>query len=167
MQGNLIPVPHLCGALGRICIPLSGRRILHLRGSEISIEKRDEVMMELELCISLLFKPLRHHIQNIIKEGAEALMSLWTPILEIVKGILNEATVEANEIVKSSNELVIEHFRNVVMVLINLDILEAVSSANDGLTLATWKAISEMEGCKQFVEEWQKAAANRHELANQ
>jgi hypothetical protein len=161
-EGGLVPAPIICSALGRICIPLSGRRIADLHALEISIDNRDEVMVELELCVSLLFKPVRHHIQNILKEGAATLMSLWVPIMEVVKSILDEGSAEENEIVKSSNELVLEHVRNVVIVLINLDFLGAESSQND-ITSTMWTTISEIEGCKQFVEEWKQAAINRQE----
>ena len=160
-HGSLIPLPNLCGALGQICIPLCRRRIADLRAAEISVDNRDEVMVELELCISLLFKPLRHHVQIIIKEGSAALMFLWGPIMEAVKEVMNEgSSAEANEIIKSSNELVLEHVRNVVMVLINLKVLEADSTQSDGISVATWSTISEIEGCKEFVDEWKQAASN-------
>ena len=162
-HGSLIPLTSLCGALVQIRIPLCRRRIADLRAMEISIENRDEVMVELELCVSLLFKPLRHHVQNIIEEGSAALMLLWVPIMEAVKEVMNGGSVDANEIVKSSNELVLEHVRNVVMVLINLNVLGPESSDGEGMALATWTSISEIEGCKEFVDEWKQAAENHHD----
>jgi hypothetical protein len=162
-KDSLIPVSNLCDALLRICIPMSGRRIANLRAAEISIDNRDELMVELELCVSLLFKPLRHQVQNIIEAGPPALMSVWVPIMELLKEILNERSTNANEIIRSSNELIFEHLRNMVMVLINLDVLEAESSQSDGITSITWTTIAEIEGCKQFVEEWRQAAAKRQE----
>ena len=134
-QGGLIPVPHLCHALRELCIPLAGQRILELRSPGDGAEYQDEVMIELELCIGLIFKPFRHHIQNIVQEGTDALISLWASMLDILKKILTEARPEtevdeyerddSKDVVKSSNALTLEHLRNVIMVLINYDVLHA------------------------------------------
>lgn len=160
-QGSLIPVPQLCHALSEICIPISGRRISDLRAAGVDGENQADIIVELEACISLLFKPLRHHVQIIIKEGMPALLSIWGPILTVVKESLQSDSGESNEVIKASNELILEHLRNVVMVLINLDILEAESQDTGGITSVTWNTLSQIEGCKHFVEEWKQAAENR------
>lgn len=168
-QGGLIPVVHLCQALGQLCIPLAGRRISELRANAATTDGEDEVMIELELSIGLIFKPLRHHIQNIINEGSEVLMSLWVPILDVLKVIFNETVPEVatsenghNEsvgIIKSSNELALEHLQNVITVLIDYNVLKAEPSKSDDITAQTWKAVSEMDYCKKFLDEWKQAAS--------
>ena len=165
-QGGLIPVPQLCRALGQICIPLAGRRIVELRGGEDSAENE----IELELCIGLIFKPLRHHLQNIVNEGMDALVSLWAPMLDVLKQILNQENPQAEaeengadeskDLVKSSNVILLEHLRNVIMVLITYDVLQAEPSQSNDITAMTWSAVAEMDYCKTFLDEWKQAASH-------
>jgi hypothetical protein len=165
-KGGLIPVPQLCGALRQLCIPLAGRRIVELRAGGAVAENKGEVMIELELCIGLIFKPLRHHVQNIVNEGMDTLASLWAPILDVLKQILSEASPQAEgdeseSIIKSSNELTLEHLQNVIMVLISYDVLRAEPSESDDITAMTWGAVAEMDYCKNFLDEWKQAASQK------
>ena len=149
---------HLCVALGNLCIPLAGRRIKELRTSWDGVDPQDEVMIELELCIGLIFKPLRHHAQNIVNDGGDALIALWKATLEVLKIVLGDPT-SPDVIVKSFNDLVLEHLRNVIMVFINYDILHAESIQEDDISSWTWSALGEIECCKMFLDEWKQAAA--------
>ena len=171
-RGGLIPVNHLCSVLSELCIPLAGRRILDLRlgGVKVEIENFDELMIELELCIGLIFKPLRHHLKNVIGDDRVLLLSLWKPVLDVLKSILKypdaeseRPAVESGEfnperIVKATNDLAIEHLRNVIMVLISFGILKAQSQSPDDISAITWESVSEMDSCKEFLDEWKKAA---------
>ena len=166
-QVGLIPIAQLCQALGQLCIPLAGRRIAELRASGDAADSHEEVMAELELCIGLVFKPLRHHIQNIVNEGTEDLMLVWVPILDVMKEVFNESISEngthengqgAAGIIKSSNELALEYLRNIITVLIDYNVLQAEPSQRDDMTALTWDAVAEMNYCKDFLEEWKQAA---------
>ncbi len=168
-QGGLIPIVHICQALGQICIPLAGRRIAELLNNRDEAETQDEDMIELELCIGLIFKPLRHHVQNIVNEGTHALMTLWKPTLDVLKIVFNEpisvdSTAEngADDTkykFQPFNELALEHLRNVIMVLINYDVIHAAPHEDGDITSLTWSAVAEMECCKKFLEEWKQAAS--------
>ena len=168
-QGGLIPVVHLCVALGNLCIPLAGRRIKELRASWDGVDPQDEIMIELELCIGLIFKPLRHHVQNIVNDGGDALIALWKATLEVLKVVLcdtvspDESTDDhpgvVNVVVKSINDLALEHLRNVIMVLVDYDILHAESIHEGDISSWTWSALSDIECCKKFLDEWKQAAA--------
>ena len=164
----------ICHAMGHLCIPLAGRRILELRQHGASSDDQDDIVIELELCIGLLFKPIRHHIKSIVSEGMEGLLSLWTPILEVLGTILNEAGTEmseseesedavnaANRILKSSNDLTLEHLRNVVMVLISYNILKAEPLQPNDISDITWSAVSGMQYCKSHLDEWKQAASQQ------
>lgn len=168
-QGGLIPVVHLCVALGNLCIPLAGRRIKELRASWDGVDPQDEIMIELELCIGLIFKPLRHHVQNIVNDGGGALVALWKATLDVLKIVLggpvspNEMSDDdpamVNVLAKSFNELALEHLRNVIMVLIDYDILHAESKHDGDISAWTWTALGEIECCKKYLDEWKQAAA--------
>jgi hypothetical protein len=164
-------VNHLCDALGQFCIPLAGRRIIEIRKGGVQFEDIDELMIELELCIGLIFKPLRHHLKNIVNESCLLLLSLWTPILDVLKDILNEPNLEnaspdgenghsnPDKVLQSSNELTIEHLRNVIMVLISFGVLKAEPQTPDDITALTWEAVANMDFCKKFLDEWKTAAS--------
>jgi hypothetical protein len=162
-QGGLVPTNHLCAALGELCIPLAGRRIMELREIGPDAEDLDELMIELELCLGLIFKPLRHHLQNVVKEGLIVLLSLWTPILDVSKEILKEPAQNGHsspsKLVQSSNDLTIEHLRNVIMVLISFGVLKAEPQAPDDITALTWEAVAGIDSCKNFLDEWKQAAS--------
>lgn len=165
-QGGCIPINHLCDALGELCIPLAGRRIIELREGKVQVESFDELMIELELCIGLIFKPLRHHLKFVVMEGENILFSLWKPILDALKDILKDteqeaADAEANldKALESTNDLIIEHLRNVIVVLIGFGVLTAEPQAPGDFTAYTWEAISSMDACKSYLEEWKEVAS--------
>jgi hypothetical protein len=173
-RGGLLPVEILCEVLGNVCIPLAGKRILELRAEEIYPENLDTMTIELELCIGLIFKPLRHHIKTIMNEDPSVLLALWAPTLGVLKEVLKEPSSESaltpgsekgdsprRKIIRSTNELTLEHLRNVIMVLISFGVLKEKEESPDDLTAQTWKAISEMGYCNKFLDEWKQAAVNQ------
>lgn len=159
-----IPVNHLCDILGELCIPLAGERIMDLREGKVTHSSSiDEEMIELELCISLIFKPLRHHLKNVVNEGQIVLLSLWNPILNALQEILKEPDAEKgpSKIIQSANELTLEHLRNVIMVLIEFGVLKAEPEEPGDVTAITWDAVSKMDFGKNFLEEWKQQAASQ------
>jgi hypothetical protein len=174
-RGGLIPIQHLCGALGELCIPLAGRRILDLRlgGVEVENQNFDELMIELELCIGLIFKPLRHHLKNVVDEDRLILLSMWKPALEVLKEILKDPNnddggvegengeVPSARILKATNELTIEHLRNVILVLISFGILQSEPQTADDISAITWDAVGQMDFCKGYLAEWKEAAGQQ------
>jgi len=168
-QAGILPVESVCEVLGTICIPLAGQRIIELRKSVKHADQLDGTMIEVELCVSLIFKPFRHHMKIIIDEDPSVLMGIWIPTLNVIKEILNENATEdnpsekdpmlpINQIIKSTNELTIEHLQNIVMVLISFDVLKSTEeeSAGDSISIETWKLIGEIP---VLDDEWKKAVA--------
>jgi hypothetical protein len=171
-RGGLIPVHHLCSALGELCIPLAGRRVISLRENGANIENFDELMIELELCIGLIFKPLRHHLRNVANEDGVVLLSLWKPVLVVLKDMLRnpstdtgsttegKRTMTSGRVLDATNELAIEHLRNVVMVLIGFGVLKAEPQAPDDISALTWDSVGKIDSCKSFLDEWKLAASS-------
>ena len=175
-RAGLIPVKILCEVLGNMCIPLAGQRIIELGKSIKHADQLDAMMVEVELCVSLIFKPLRHHMKIIInEEDPSLLMGMWIPTLNVIKEILNEnSTAEENpsdmgpmspirsQMIKSTNVLTIEHLQNVVMVLVSYDVLKASleeesAGPDDSISVETWKLIGEIPA---LDDEWKKAIGN-------
>lgn len=160
----------VCDVLAKVCLPLAGGRIVDMRDGQITPEHVDSLIMELELCIGLIFKPVRHHINAIIKEDPDVLMALWFPTLETLKVVMGEGSQDKakdgsprSEVIKTINELTMDHLRNIVTVMISVGVLRAGEkrSAPPGdISEQTWKAFSVMEGCKTAVAEWKLAAAS-------
>ncbi|KAL3923282.1 MAG: hypothetical protein SGILL_001741 [Bacillariaceae sp.] len=172
-RGGLLPVDILCEALGQICIPLAGKRIVDLRDGQIHPDHMDGLTIELELLIGLIFKPVRHHIKTIINEGPSLLGALWLPTLDALKVVMAEGSQKGagedsprGQAVKLVNELTMEHLQNVVTVLISYGVLKAgdeATGAPDAISEQTWTAISTMEYCKKSVVEWKLSAASPSE----
>eukprot|EP00536_Pseudo-nitzschia_multiseries_P009846 jgi/Psemu1/258490/estExt_Genewise1Plus.C_2860061 len=170
-EAGLLPVEILCEVLGKVCVPLAADRIIKLRRGLRQPEQLDVMMVEVELCVSLLFKPLRHHMKSIASEKSSLLLGLWLPTLTAIKDILAEDTLENNpssqtpegqKIIQATNELIVEHLKNVIMVLISFGVLgeTAEESSEMSISAVTWASMEETEILKKHVNEWKSAAAN-------
>lgn len=152
-QAGQFPVDILCEVLGKLCIPLAGERVKELRGGLSDDSEVDATMAEVELCVSLIFKPFRHHMKVVIKEDSSVFLALWKPILNVTKEILDDAS-GSKKLTHDTRELTMEHLKNVIMVLSSFGVL------NDGsISVETWSLIDQMAYCKKHVTEWKDAAA--------
>ena len=167
-QAGQLPVEILCEVLIKVCIPLAGERVKKLREVLANADQLDTTMVEVELCVGLIFKPVRHHMKIVINEDPSVFLALWIPILNVVKEILEDSALEdsAEPVTKSplskkmehdTRELTLEHLRNVIMVLNSFGALS--TEYKDGsIGAQTWSLIVQIGSCKKFVEEWKKAA---------
>lgn len=170
-RGSSAPTVYLCNVVVELCIPLAGRRIADLRSGNAQVYSANELMIEFELCIKLMFKPLRHNITRVAAANGDAL-GLWKSILAVLEGLLKEETVKApppstpgegtlvtDGLLKTMNELANEHLQNAIMLLIAEDLITSSEAASSGgLTSVTWEFVGRMGFCKNFVDEWKKAA---------
>lgn len=160
---GLLPEEIVCDVLAKVCVPLAGVRIVEMRDGNVPLEHLDAMLMELELCIGLIFKPVRHHIKAIVDDPV-LLASLWIPTLDTLKVYMGEGSQDKSKdgsphsvVVKTINELTMDHLRNIVTVLISFGVLRA---GGNEISEQTWKAISALEFCKTAVAEWKFAAAS-------
>lgn len=166
-QGSLIPPGQLCTALSEVCVPLAGRRILNLQLRDPSIETTDQLMMEFELCIGLIFKPLRHHSKK-LKDNGGSLPSIWQSVLVVLEELLGNkhATSPLEErrehipenLKKTMDSLANEHLQNAIKVLLSTGVLFADSKAPGDLTAITWESVSRMGVSDGAVQEWKQQA---------
>ncbi len=157
-----------------MCIPLAGKRITDLlripRGVESDLE---EIMIEVELCISLLFKPFLHHIKALVSVKQE-FFGIWISLLGIMKQLLGDeivlnkidstvAVVSRANLFSTTKELASEHLRNAVMVLAAMGVLTAdddSKSDTQQISSVTWAAIGSIGYCTPVLDEWKRSACH-------
>jgi hypothetical protein len=160
----------LCEVLCKVCVPLAGERVQELREGLTHDDQLHATMVEVELCVSLIFKPLRHNMKTVINKDPSVFLALWVPILNVIKEILENDSIENDPLSRSplnqnmtndTRELTVEHLRNVIMVLSSFGVLKgATEEYTDGsISAQTWSLIEEMGYCKKVVDEWKSAAA--------
>lgn len=174
-NGRAIPPEHICTALQSVCIPAAGARLADLlKDDRVIVEHMEEIMVEIELFISLVYKPLLHHLKRILETEAD-LLGVWRTLLSVMEMLLgteivDESTEDDGELVdsngmtpdqlrRSTKELASEHLRNAVMVLAASGVLRAVPESEGDISAITWDSINSMEFCKEHAEEWKKAAS--------
>jgi hypothetical protein len=105
-NGGSVPPEHLSSVLSDVCVPLAGRRILKLQLGEGRFQSSDELMIEFELCIGLIFKPLRHHLQNLLKNpSGDGILSVWKSVLSALEELLCDDDHKKKSLGGSSSSL--------------------------------------------------------------
>ena len=167
-RGSLVPTKHLCRVLSELCVPLAGRCIVRLQKGGRTVANTDELMIEFELCIGLIFKPLRHHWQNVLAAGG-SLSSIWQSVLAVLEELLREyendspVSEPGNKIPEklkaTMNDLANEHFQSAVKVLISAGVLLADSKSPGDISAITWESVGRMGFSEGSVVEWKQAAS--------
>jgi hypothetical protein len=175
-QGSIIPAEQLCGALCEVCVPLAGRRILGLQIRDPSVETTDQLMMEFELCIGLIFKPLRHHLQNLV-ECSGSLPSIWLSVLSVLEDLLSDKQppkspshdepqeVIPDDLKATMNSLANEHLQSAIKGLLAMGVLSADSKSPGDITAKTWESVIRMGVSAGDVQRWKQQASSSGEDA--
>ncbi len=148
-QGSVIPAPQLAKVLSEVCVPLAGRRIIRLQIRDPSLETTDQLMVEFEMCLSLVFKPLRHHLQQLVAEDSN-LPILWATVLQVVEKLLAPSPSETQQpsipanLKSTMNSLTNEHLKNAIQVLLNAGVLSTEPRQPGDLTDLTWQSVHRM-----------------------
>lgn len=148
-----------------LCVPLAGRCIISMQMGKGAIPSTDELMIEFELCVGLIFKPLRHHLNTALESGLEShIFSLWESILGVLEELLSgEAGGEDGEGVPESlrvtmNDLATEHLQNAIVMLVSSDVLQVKPQAADDISSSTWACVLRMGIPKKTLDSWLKEA---------
>jgi hypothetical protein len=163
-RGQMIPTEQLSKALSEVCVPMAGRRILRLQIRDPSVETTDQLMMEFELCIGLIFKPLRHHLKAF---DSVSIPSVWKSVLCALEDLLGETNAPITDepsipakLKKTMHSLANEHLHSAIQILLSSGLLDAKSD----MTTFTWESVSRMGVSDGEVEAWkQKATAETSE----
>jgi len=175
-QGAAVAPWQLYTIVQNTCVCVAGFRINALLKYE-DIEEFEEIMIELELCISLVFKPLLHYLKTLV-QVEDKFPILWESVLHVMEQLLGDETIsspshEASDkilvqqnsltrenLLTTTKELGSEHLRNAVMVLMSYGIIDGEGSSpskTHDLSALTWNAISSMSFCSVSVEEWKQS----------
>jgi hypothetical protein len=177
-KSNSVPVDGgLCEILNTICIPLVGKRVTELLRIPYDVQSDlEDTLAELELCISLLFKPFLHHIKALVSVKQE-FIGIWISMLGIVTQLLGESVQNKTDdraarvnvltraqLFDTTKELASEHLRNAVMVLAAMGVLvdddDSHPSDAQEISSVTWAAIGSIGYCKPFLNEWKNSASD-------
>jgi hypothetical protein len=148
----------LSKALSEVCVPMAGRRILRLQIRDPSVETTDQLMMEFELCIGLIFKPLRHHLKAF---DSVSIPSVWKSVLCVLEELLGEKKASITDepsipakLKNTMNGLANEHLQSAIQILLSNGFLDAKSD----MTNFTWESVSRMGVSEGEVEAWKQKA---------
>lgn len=190
-HGRAVSDRDLCHIVRHTCVALAGKRMSALLCAGNSANFADhweETMIELELCISLVFKPLLHHLKTLITVEEE-FAPLWSSVLSVMSQLLGDCgqntppgqgddqrqhhpleqdrAMTRDKLLLATKELGSEHLRNAVMVLIACGVLSGedpgssetkVRGEDDDFSSRTWASIANMEFCRDRVGEWRQSA---------
>jgi len=167
-QGSSLPSPVLCAILPEVCIKTAIGRISELLQDESDmLERTEDIMIEFEQCVSLIFKPFLHHVKNIINSGCTTgLKEVWEKLLLAMEQLLQQKPDESDVsngdemtpgiLRKTLKELASEHLRNAIMVLHAHGVLMSNPADAENLSRDTWLIINRMSFCAHIAKEWQK-----------
>lgn len=171
-QCGLVPTQYLVVVLSEVCVPLAGRCITRLKMGTGMVSSADELLIEFELCIGLIFKPLRHHLKHALgTSGQGSLYTVWKAVLNVLEELLTDRQLESEQdedhhmrrgipdnLRATMNNLANEHFQNVILVLISAGVLLADPKCPGDITSMTWEAARRMGISENSMQEWKQAA---------
>lgn len=160
-----------------ICIPLAAKRISELLRNSHSIKGAfwEETMIELELCVSLIFKPFLQNL-SVLREDETSLLTTWKSLLDASALLLgderpsdevndsNQASddnMTIDKLLLTTKDLASERLKNAIIVLVSSGVLKESSSTQEEstLSLTTWNSIQQMKFCAANIEEWKLVAS--------
>merc|ERR1712038_1582923 len=160
------PIKDLCRTLNGICMPIVSQRITELVQHHAMLKfDQEEILIELELCISAIFKPFLHHLEKLSNDPGE-LTSVWISLLSTLSHLLGKESSKdiqqkksINNMLKVTKDLATERLRDSVMILVSRGILKCdddvvTQNGGDGISSITWKTVSNISYCKHLVPEW-------------
>jgi len=174
-NGSKVSPGQLSSALSDVCVPLAGRRIRKLLVGEGLFDSSDELMIEYELCIGLIFKPLRHHLTCLLAtETGNHVLSIWKAVLTALELLLADDGKSGESVAAGQNRsslpipqglkvtmknLANEHLRNAIMVLMSSGVVLAEPApSNDEITIATIQSVARMGISESLLREWKQSA---------
>jgi len=161
-HGKYLPDDEICKIFTDICVPLAGDRMKDLLAATAKPDMNaEEILIELEMCISLLFKPFLHHLKRLLTMG-ETFVGIWVNMLGVMTLLLGEDIAPQDEgdeltperLLWTTKELGSEHLRNAILVLAACGVVKTPDAGE--ISVLTWNSIDDMAFCQKYVAEWQQ-----------
>ena len=165
---DAVSINELCHILTNICLPRTGQRFEELakQYGEGTLS-HDEMMIEFELCISMVFKPFLHHIKKISSNSKELAM-IWISVLDVIAKLLDhpiDGKISNDpSILQTSKELATERLRNALVVLVANGVLRCDADGNENpndFGYLTWKRIGQIQYCEKHISDWKQISLDR------
>jgi hypothetical protein len=175
-QGSALPPRVLRIALPHVCIQFASKRIAALLDNESGLNHGSEdIMIEFEQSVSLIFKPFLNHAKSIVHSGdTQDLGIVWSALLHAMEKLLqlgdderspaNGDAMSPGMLRWTLKELACEHLRNVLMILHAHGVLKGDPSPSDGFSLLTWECVDRMTFCAEFAPEWKQSTSAAYAL---
>jgi hypothetical protein len=144
-----------------------------------SVTTTDQLMMEFELCIGLIFKPMRHHLKGLNKSNGTSesnLFLIWRSVLSVLEELLcdpqssvsepstpeqRKAVVIPDNLKATMDSLANEHFQNAIQVLISNRVISSEPQSPGDITALTWASVVRMGVMSDGdLQAWKQKAAN-------
>ena len=126
------------------------------------------MMIEFELCIGLVFKPLRHNLQKVItsNSGNSQLLPIWKAVLSVIEELRGTSTGNAEDdeglpdgLRRTMQDLATEHLQNAIQVLMSVGAIVSDPKTPNDLSSLTWESVGRMGFGKETIESWKSSAA--------
>ena len=133
-------------------------------------------MIELEQCISAIFKPFLHYLKR-LTTSPEHFTTVWMSVLSVLADLLGQDAIHEPgnytnpslspaALLNTTKQLATEHLRNAIMILMSKGIITSAKTNEDGFELSdkdvsflTWNAIENISYVKPFISEWKQSGA--------
>lgn len=158
---NAIPLKDLSTALHSICIVMAENRISELFDPNSKLKfDHEEIMIELEMCLSSTFKPFLQYIKR-LATSPKALSMIWLSVLKVSAELLSKECYEQDgtyfplspSLLHATKELATEHLRNAVMILMAKGICNDTDSE---ISVLTWSTLGNISYIQEMIPEWRK-----------
>lgn len=118
-------------------------------------------MIEFELCIGLIFKPLRHHLSRALTDHLESdVFPLWNAVLNVLEELLAPDDSQdrrglSEALRKTMHDLATEHLQNAIVMLASSGVLLVDGPKSDsGISNTTEAAVLRMGVSKDTLCGW-------------
>jgi hypothetical protein len=162
---NEMPLKDLCTALNSICIVMAENRITELFDPNSKfIFDHEEIIIELEMCISAIFKPFLQYIKR-LSTSPKDLGVIWMSVLKVSAELLSKESYVHDGIyfplppplLHATKQLTTEHLRNTVTILVAKGILSGDNEEtvdNEDISTLTWSTLYNISYIKEMIPEW-------------
>eukprot|EP00554_Chaetoceros_debilis_P014618 CAMPEP_0194126666 /NCGR_PEP_ID=MMETSP0150-20130528/60105_1 /TAXON_ID=122233 /ORGANISM="Chaetoceros debilis, Strain MM31A-1" /LENGTH=1558 /DNA_ID=CAMNT_0038820539 /DNA_START=463 /DNA_END=5139 /DNA_ORIENTATION=- len=174
-HGQDIPINELCLIISNVCVPMAGDRLHELIENRRNFQfDHEEVMIELELCISAIFKPFLHYLKR-LTSSPDDFIKTWISILDVLARLLcqeystadNSDNHPLKSFLNTTKQHLTEHLRNAIMILISKGIIvfdstqrSCIQGAGEDISIITWNAIENISYVKPYINEWKQSGEN-------
>jgi hypothetical protein len=171
-KGSSISLQALSTVLPNVCIRFAAERLSWILSEEGLVDiSTEDIMIESEQCIGLIFRPFLHHSKRLACYPDNSHLTLvWSAVLAAMESVLQsdaevavaggESSTLVQDLRAPLKELACEHLRNAIMVLHAVGALKGDSDISGEMSSLTWASVSRMSFCTGYISEWKDSTSS-------